>query len=199
MIHSLVVDSEGLATSLRKQVVAAGLNILEDEKDPWYANGFDPSLVGGPFRSNPLHRCEEEPAITLPGILVFDVTVWHAGAGKHMCNESRFRPYWTKEVLVLHQDAPQPDHAEWREMCALEAVCGIAQYPHLGSLRGGNGWSKDFGFGQAYRCPKRNRVVVAPDGTPFHHHRGYVRRDPGDSFVCMWAVYADPSAWDMVP
>lgn len=171
--HVLSIDSDAIGFAQRKRLLTAGLTVLTPDPFPWLPDNFGASLQPERLERRS-HTCELERRLWLPGILTFDIRFWDEYFDVYTQTDRRFSPYWTGPVLVLHEDDEPPHDEGLRPLTAVEAVCGVVEYPEVGSLRCGQGWHQN--SGQAYVSEERQgRVSMHCYGTPQGHHRAYVR------------------------
>lgn len=181
MMRSMLIDPDGVGTTCRNRVQRSRLRILTTDPIPWFPNGFDPQILADRgFRREP-HRCEDEPVIALPTVLVFDVEFYDRYSCRRRQNSTRFQPYWTGPVLMIHNNVDPPDQRNWREATPFEGLCAVAEYPEVGSVRVGQGWHQS--TGQAYH--EGEQAVMNCNGSEARHHRMYISRETSPEPPCV--------------
>lgn len=166
-----------LATVLSQRMRSMGVELPRETLRPpalpdgW---GFNLSQNGHP------HRCESEPLVELPLVLVADISVPcydndSPGGPITIRAKERFAPYWLVGARLIHDWVPYPEEP-YRPVSPIEAACIFLQHPHLGSVKGhlGNHWGH--GSIQAYWCPDYQRVVMSKYGlVSYNHHATFAR------------------------
>ncbi len=171
-MRAMRIGAQGLGRDLLARLQGFRMHVFTDGPFPDFLWGFNPplDLDRGGLGDAP-HICESEPEILLPGgFLVFDVRVEARGGCRFSAAQS-FRPFYTGPILVLHEGM-MPDMEVWRPLTGVEAVCGLAQNPWLGSLRFWTDRCRQGAQAYAY-CGK---IVVDRYESAPGHHMAYAMR-----------------------
>jgi len=176
-MRSIKIDPDGIGTAMLNKVEQAlGRTVNTNSPLPWLPQGDHRLEVDRGWSTE--HICRSEPIIHLPSVLVFDCQVYFRSRCQRMGSLDGFEPYHTGPVMVVHDNVCLPDLRWWRYASPMEAICCIAEYPELGSVRcegryfGGCG---QHGSAQAYVQPESRTVVLDTRGTEKLHHMMFVR------------------------
>ena len=177
--RALRIGARGYGHDCLERMSGFSVKVLRSLPFPDFPSGFNPHIkldLGG-LGDQP-HVCEAEPQILLPsGFLVFDIVV-KAKGGCEFAAKTRFNPYFSGPILVMHEGMT-PDMTVWRFLNGAEAVCGLAQNPWLGSLRFYSQYA-NAGSAQAYFL--RGKIVVLERGSSPGHHMAYAMREWNTDF-----------------
>ena len=167
--------SDRMSAEARRLIDQAGLRLLKHEH-PWFPD--DMVIPGDSHTLDTWEHGTSHPAKhRLPSVLVVPLQFWDRWYGSKWIPQEIFRPYWTGAIRVQDMGDPPPP-AQWREASMFEALCAIAQHPHIGSLRCADPcWKQD--SAQAYYMPERNAVVLDCIRSDRFHNRMYVIKRQG--------------------
>ena len=177
------IGARGIVHDALARFAGFGVEVLTSGPLPDFPWGYQQppmTLDYGGLGDEP-HCCRREPGVIVlqGGFVVFNILV-QARCGTKYRTRSGFRPFFSGEVQVYHDDVPTPDLNIWRPLNgAAAAICGLAQNPWLGSVAFQTGLPNCEKIAEAYLY--RGHIIVNWADNP-RHHVAYIRTDSAPAF-----------------